>query len=177
MSHTPIRTALAVVAATLLTVSLTAQAKPNFSGRWTRVADPADQAAAAAGMRGGRGRGMSGWGEDVTVKQDATSLTVVQTQPDGTARTYVYKLDGSESSNEFPGRAGAPTKMLSRATWEGETLVINNTIAVDMGGNAMTITMKQVIAQDAKGTLTIDTTTGGMPGGQTMTSKAQYRKN
>jgi hypothetical protein len=166
-----LRTTLAL-SLTLLTVGLAAQARPDFSGRWTRVADATDP----AGGRG-RGRGMGGWSDDVTVKQDTTTLTVTQTQGDGTTRVYTYKLDGTESKNQFPGRQGGPPlEVLSRVTWEGQTLVINSTLGFDMGGTAMSITLKQAVSLDGKGLLTIDTTAGGMPGGQAMTTKAQYKK-
>ncbi|HVQ42130.1 MAG TPA: hypothetical protein VMS54_07990, partial [Vicinamibacterales bacterium] len=61
-----------------------AQAKPDFSGRWTTDPDPA--AAAAQPARGAgpgvAGRGGqpadvgSGWGSTITITQGATSLTV-----------------------------------------------------------------------------------------------------
>src|SRR6188472_1300507 len=86
-----------------------AQAKPDFSGRWTSDPDPA--AAAAQPARGGgvptAGRGAppadlgSGWGSTITVTQAATSLAVEYAfftrgdmQP---PLKFVYVLDGSES--------------------------------------------------------------------------------
>ena len=56
-------------------VELSAQGKPNFSGRWTAVGSP-------QGLR------------ELTLKQDGSTLTL-EGQPDLTKRTF--KLDGSET--------------------------------------------------------------------------------
>jgi hypothetical protein len=88
-----------------------AQARPDFSGRWTTDPDPAAAAAqpARGAGPGAPGRGGqpadvgSGWGSTITVTQAATSLTVEYAfftrgdmQP---PLRFVYALDGSESKS------------------------------------------------------------------------------
>jgi hypothetical protein len=160
-----LRRVLIGLAMVVLASGVHAQAKPDFSGRWTRVAP--------AGEAGARGAGGS---DEVTLKQSATTVEITQLQA-GTARTFVYNLDGSPSTNTFAGRQGAPSEIVSRLSWAGQSLVIDSTLDVNAGGSPLTITVKQVVSLDSKGLLTIDTTTTGMPGGQAMTGKAQYKKN
>src|SRR5262245_61225922 len=85
MRH-PVATLAGAIAGMLLVIDLSAQTRPDFSGRWTSDADPVAPAAApAAGtpQRGapppGRGRSGdmgSGWGSTITITQNATRLTV-----------------------------------------------------------------------------------------------------
>src|SRR5688572_29736937 len=82
-------TLLTGVATVTLVAGLAAQAKPDFSGKWTLVPD-ANAAAAPApgGGGGGRGGGRGGGGgqfcgQECTVAQDGTSLTVTRTTPAG----------------------------------------------------------------------------------------------
>lgn len=113
--------ALSVAAAVVLSASLFAQAKPNFSGKWavdaekTAAANPA--MAGRGGGGGGRGGGAAG---PTTITMDATSLKMETTGGDGTVTARVYKLDGSESSN--PGRGGAA--QISKAKIDGDKVVI-----------------------------------------------------
>src|SRR5687767_992548 len=91
-----------------------AQDKPNFSGSWTLVADPN----APAPGRGGGG----GLGQAATLTQDAKTLTITRTTQNGEVKT-VFNLDGSESKNMMMGRGGQ-TEQVSKAAWEGTTLVV-----------------------------------------------------
>jgi hypothetical protein len=79
-------------------VELSAQGKPNFSGRWTAEGSP-------EGLR------------ELTLKQDASTLTL-EGQPGLTKRTF--KLDGSETEMSAPD--GKP--LLAKLVWEGNTLVM-----------------------------------------------------
>ncbi len=178
------KSALAVVGVVLLAAAVAAQAKPNFSGRWTRVPDQSETAGArAGGMRGGRmGGGGTGWTDEVVVKQDATTLTMTQNMQ-GTPTILTYKLDGTESKNTIPGGAlggrqgTGPTEMISRAAWEGDKLVILNPLSVNMGGTPMTITVKQVISLGTDGNIVVETSAEGLPGGQAMSNRAVFRKS
>src|SRR5262245_51565751 len=87
---------LAFAAAVVLPFAVRAQSKPDFSGTWTLDASKSD----APMGRGGRG-GAAG---PMTIAQDANSLTQKRGE-----QTLVYKLDGSESSNEVTGRGGTQT--------------------------------------------------------------------
>ena len=79
-------------------VELSAQGKPNFSGRWTAEGSP-------QGLR------------ELTLKQDASTLTL-EGQPGLTKRTF--KLDGSETEMSAPD--GKP--LLAKLVWEGKALVV-----------------------------------------------------
>src|SRR3954470_21235261 len=122
---------LAMTAAVVLPFHARAQAKPDFSGTWTLDAaksDPPPQ---------GRGGG-GGGGGTMTIKQTATELSV-QTEGRQGPQTMTYKLDGSESKNEQMGRGGAQT-ILSKAKWDGATLVIESSREIQ----GMSITTKEV---------------------------------
>lgn len=118
--------AVSAVAVVLLSASLFAQAKPNFSGKWTAdmektmAANP-NMGGGGGGMRmGGGGGGMGGGATTITM--DAAALTIERETPNG-AQKQVYKLDGSESTNMMMGRGGQ-TEQVSKATIEGNKVVI-----------------------------------------------------
>jgi hypothetical protein len=108
-----------VIAAAVLSIATMAfaQAKPDFSGTWTP-----DQAAAPAGGGGGGGARGGGMAGPMTVKQDATTLTVTRTQGENQV-VQTYKLDGTESENKMMGRGGEVVTK-STAKWDGSKLTI-----------------------------------------------------
>jgi hypothetical protein len=120
---------VAAIVASAVTVS--AQARPNFAGRWTvdpppipaaRI-DTADNDEGGRG-RGGRGGG-GGWGgpnRTITITQDASKLTVAYPQGPNNV-TVIYDFTGAETKNTVPGNFG-PVEQTSRAAWQGDTLVI-----------------------------------------------------
>jgi hypothetical protein len=140
----------------------TAQDKPNFSGSWTLVVDP--NAPAPTGRGGG-----GGLGQAATITQDAKTLTITRTTQNGEVK-LVYNLDGSESKNMMQGRGGQ-TEQVSKATWDGNKLVITTNLM--MGENAVTRT--QTFALDATGQLTV-TTSGPGRGGEVTTTTLTYKK-
>src|SRR4051812_16097921 len=111
---------LATAAALLvvLAAGVAAQARPDFSGTW--MMDPAP-AADAGGRGAGRGAAgfQPGFGPQVTIKQDATTLTINR----GQGSPLIYKLDGSPSKNTVT-RDGQPQDQVAKASWEGNKLVI-----------------------------------------------------
>jgi hypothetical protein len=104
-----------------------------------------------------------------TVAQDAKTLTCSRTQGQNEVKA-VYNLDGSESKNMVNGRGGQ-TEQISKAKWEGATVVITRSQA--MGGN--TVEIKQTLSIDATGNLWIETTRPGQDGAPVST-KVQYKK-
>ena len=157
--------AICVVAMAFAAVSTAmAQAKPNFTGKWTLVPDPN-----AAAPAGGRGRGgFGGLGQNPVVTQDEKTLTVVTTTQAGENKA-VYNLDGSESKN--PLTFGENTiDRVSRVKWDGARLVIATTITVQ--GNA--IESAQTWSLDAAGALVVESTSNF--GGNPSTTKATYKK-
>ena len=106
-----------IIAAAILAVSTVAFAqKPDFSGTW------APDAAAAPPAGGGRGMG----GGPMTVKQDATSLSIERTRGENKVVT-TYKLDGSETVAKQAGRGGAEVEIKTSAKWDGNKLVLSTT--------------------------------------------------
>jgi hypothetical protein len=163
-------TAIALVFAAA--ISMYAQAKPDFSGKW--VMDPASAPAAPAGgggggRGGGGGGGGLGFGQEFTAKQDAKVLTVTRMQGDQTV-TATYNLDGSESKNMVAGRGGQQ-EQVSKAVWDGSRLSI--TTSVNVGGNAAE--QKRVLSMEG-GNLVIEQTNPGRGGGAPTTAKVVYKK-
>lgn len=119
-----IATAVSAVAVVLLSASLFAQAKPNFSGKWAPDAEKnAASAPAGGGGGGGRGGGRGGGGP-MTVTMDATMMKIERAGQDGSMMATVYKLDGSESKNMAMGRGGQ-TEQVSKAKIDGAKVVIS----------------------------------------------------
>jgi hypothetical protein len=163
-------TAIALVFAAAM--SLYAQARPDFSGKW--VMDPASAPApgggggGGGGGRGGGGGGL-GFGPEFMAKQDAKMLTITRMQGDQTV-TATYNLDGSESKNMVAGRGGQQ-EQVSKAAWEANKLSITTT--VNFGGNAAE--QKRVLSMEG-GNLVIEQTNPGRGGGAPTTAKVVYKK-
>jgi hypothetical protein len=163
----------AAAVAVLMVAGLSAQAKPDLSGKWTLVSDPnaAPAGGGPGGGRGGGGRGGGGGGQlcgaECTITQDATTLTLTRTTPAGETKA-VYKLDGSDSKNMQQGRGGA-TEVVSKAAWDGDKVTISTTR--DFGGNSVTTKASLSVAG---GELTI-VTEGQSPNGPTTTTQ-KYKK-
>jgi hypothetical protein len=161
------RMAIALTAAALLvSASISAQAPPNFAGKWTLV--PAADAPA-----GGKGGGGGGFGalcaQECTITQDAKTLTVERTTQAGPVKS-TYTLDGSESKNTMAGRQGAQVTSVSTAKWEGAKL--NIVTKTDMGGTM--VEAKNVLSLEG-GNLVVERTAAGREGGPT-TTKQTYKK-
>jgi hypothetical protein len=175
------RRVITVVAAAAFMISsatgVFAQAKPDFSGKWTL--DPASAPAPPAGGggggggggRGGGGRGGgAGLGQEFTAKQDATALTITRDQG-GQAVSATYKLDGSESKNTVTGRNGAQ-EQVSKTMWMGNKLMITTT--VNFGGN--NVEQSRTLSLEG-GNLVVEQSQPGRDGGAPQTQKLVYKKN
>ena len=139
-------------------VSLGAQAKPDFSGKW--VMDPPPAAAPAGNAGGARGGGAAGFqpgfGPEFTVKQDAKALVITR---GGQTGTLTYNLDGTESKNPVT-RDGQKQEQIARATWEGDKLVI----ATEVNFQGNTAEQRRVLSLEG-GNLVIEQTNPGRNGG------------
>jgi hypothetical protein len=158
--------------------SVSAQAKPDFNGKWTREA-PAGGGAAAGGGGGGAARGGGGGGGarmggggggfncgmTCTITVTGNVMKVERVQGENTVVSN-FTLDGSDSKNSMPGRqGGAPTEIVSKAKWDGNKLVIATTR--DMGGNSVTSTQTLSIEGGKLTIVTTSTMEGATP--QTIT--------
>ena len=177
------------VAVVLFAAGLSAQGKPNFTGKWTmqpdpNAAPPGGGGGGGGGGRGGRGGGFGGGGAfncgmECTIAQDANALTVTTTGANGETKR-VFKLDGSDSKIDMPGRGGAAgTTETAKAMWDGNNIVISMTRSIDRGGSPMSITSKTTIAMEG-GNMTVQTATdagqGAQPGGSRRIRRARFRR-
>ena len=126
-----------------------AQGKADFTGTWTLDEAKSDPAPAGRGGRGGA------TASKLVIKQTASELTVESTMPNG-AQTAVYKLDGSESVNKI-----GMGESKSKASWEGNNLVISSQQQLQTPNGTFDITVKDVYSvQGGVLTLTSTRTTG-----------------
>jgi hypothetical protein len=159
------RSTLVLAAAALLFAApnAIAQAKPDFSGKWSLITD-----SAAAPTGGGRGGG--GLGESPSIAQDASTLTITRTTQAGEVKS-VYNLDGSPSKNTVAMRGGS-VEQTSTAKWDANKLVISTTF--NMGGSDVTTSM--ALSLDASGNLVVESTGMGRGGGAPTTTTRKYKK-
>jgi hypothetical protein len=145
---------MATLAAVIIPFAARAQSKADFSGTWTldtAKSDPPPQ---------GRGGGGGGGAATLTIKQTGTELSIMSEGRQG-PQTLIYKLDGSESTNQMMGRGGA-TPAKSTAKWDGSSLVIETTREF----NGMSIMTKDVRRLDNGGKEMIVETTAQTPNGE-----------
>jgi hypothetical protein len=154
------------VAMLLVATSAFAQGKTDFSGKWTidaektAAANPAPAGGGGAG--GGGGRGGGGAAGPMTIKQDATTLTIERAGQDGAVNSTVYKIDGTEftvmqGQNEAKGKA----------SWDGAKLKLEITTA-----NGVRTTVYAIEGGD----LVVANTNPGRNGGEPTTRKTIYKK-
>jgi hypothetical protein len=153
----------------MMTVAVFAQAPPSFAGKWVREAPAGAAAAAPAGGGGGRAGGRGGGGglgQEVTITQDASTLTMEYMQGQNPVKR-VFKLDGSESMNAMT-MGGNEVQQVSKAVWEANKLVI--TTAGGRGGET-----KQVLSREGAD-LVVEQTNPGRGGGDPTTMRIVYKK-
>lgn len=172
-----------IVAASLL-ASGAMRSPADFSGTWTIEAAPR-----AAGVARGsappalsaHGDMGSGWGSEITITQDDSALTVVYTyfhprdmQP---PFTFKYPLNGSAVTHTVNMGRG-PQEQVSKASWRGDSLAIVTThqFMNPADGRATTSEVTQVLSLESPGTLIIETTRQGVPGGAPSTTRTTYQK-
>lgn len=149
-------------AVVLWAVTAFAQAKPDFSGKWTREMPAAGAAGAGGGGARGAGRGGGGGGGfncgmtcDITATPTTLKLSRAGQGEGAAPIVWTCTLDGKDCSNEQPGRGGnPPTAVISKAKWDGNKVVIS-TERTGQDGTKVTIT--QTLSIEA-GKLTVSTT-------------------
>jgi hypothetical protein len=152
----------AVATLVIAGVSMSAQSKPSFAGKWTMV--PESVAAAGATGRGG------GLGMEFTAVQDDKTLTVTTNSPQLGELKTVYNLDGSESKNPL-NFGGQTVDRVSKVKWDGAKLVI--TTSISFSGNVGESTQSWIL--EGTGNLVVETSSNVT--GTPTTSKATYKKN
>jgi hypothetical protein len=148
-----------IAAVTLFASTGSAQAKVTFAGKWVVV----DSTTLG---RGGRG----GFGSTFTVVQDAGTLTVVRTGPNGEVKS-IYKLDGTESKNTMM-MGGNSVEQTSKTMWMADTLMVTTSRLV----SGATVETVMNLYFDKSGNLTVATTAPPRGGGPVVTTKVVYKK-
>lgn len=172
---------LRMITVALFAATVMAQAKPDFSGRWT--VEPEAPPPSGSGRVGPTTGTMgSGWGSDITIVQNATRLTVEYAffvrgdmQP---PLKFVYALDGSQTKNSVMMGRGIQAQT-SRATWDNNKLVITTEHAYENpeNGEPLTIKVKQSLSLESPTSLLVETERSGALGGPTSTTRTIYKKN
>ena len=175
---------MGLVVILILATAAATQESPDFSGAWsvsTQAAGRGRGGAAAAGTMG------SGWGPDITIRQDASSLTVERVffargdlQP---AMEFRYSLEGFETTNTILMGRGFQ-EQVSTAAWDGETLVITTVqmISDEETGGTLTsqveqrLSLRQSTSLVRPPSLVVETTRGGVMGGPSGTTRTIYTK-
>jgi hypothetical protein len=158
--------------------SVVAQSPADFSGTWT-VVPPARAAGVARGSAppalSAPGDMGSGWGNELTITQDDSTLTVVYTyfvpRDMHPPFTFKYPLNGSAVTH-IVNMGRGPQEQVSKASWRGAALAITTAHRFE----AMTSEMTQVLSLESPATLVIETTRPGVPGGGPSTTRTTYRK-
>ena len=164
-----------------------AQARPDFSGRWTvesgagplSTGGPAgrpDQGRRAVGDMG------SGWGAQLTITQDGRQLIVepmLFSRYDAAEQPrLVYALDGSETRNDVMISHTTQVRV-SRAAWDGQSLRIT-TLYPGMdpdSGKPLTTEVIHRLSLETPATLVVEVSRGAALGGKATTTRTVYRKN
>ncbi len=159
-----------------------AQNRPDFSGHWvldqsgssTVGGGEGDKNGVASGGGGRRGGGL-GLGApigEVTIRQNATSLTVDEQRGARTLQT-TYRFDRRKVTNTmWVGNItrGRATTAVFTSRWDGAQLV--TTMSVKLPDTPNVGTFKEVRSLDASGRMVVELTADGKPGNR----KAVYRR-
>lgn len=156
----------------------TAQTPPDFSGEWS-----VREVATGRGGRGGPPPDMgSGWGRAITIAQTADTLFVEYAffsrgdmQP---PLKFRYALDGSETTNSVMMGRGIQQRT-SIAAWQGDTLVITTTHALESppAGQSGTVDVVRRLTLTSPAELRVEATIGGVMGGPPTTTLTTYTRN
>jgi hypothetical protein len=155
---------------------------PDFSGNWIADASFAPRPKPGAPPPAPRGDMGSGWGTPFTITHTASELVVEQPifsrydlQP---PLRFVFRLDGQESRNTV--MAGHETQTrTSRASWEGQTLVIVTSYpGIDPDtGKPFTTMVTQRLTLETPTQLAIEAVRSAALGGRETRSHTLFRKS
>jgi hypothetical protein len=181
------RSVLALLTVMLCGEIAAAQARPDFSGRWSvAVADAAAVRGGPGGRGAGGGRGArgdmgSGWGSVITFSQTEALLTLEYaffTRGDMQAPLrFTYALDGSETKHQLMMGRGMETQT-SRTAWKGDTLVITTThmFPNPADGARVPVDVARSLVLQSADTLKVVTTRDGVLGGPSTSTETLYAR-
>jgi arylsulfatase len=174
----PVIRVIRLAAPVLIAASVAAQKPANFSGRWTLV----PESAAATGVARSAPAIGTGWGSEVSIEQDAATLTIefatyarYDMQP---PTRLVYRLDGTESRNTINVGRG-PQEQVSTAAWDGTKLTLTTVREFTDASHDKPMQMRtsQTLSLESPDRLVVETTHGAALGGRPSTSRSIYKKN
>lgn len=173
---------LRIITVAFLAATVMAQAKPDFSGRWTSEPEVKTMEPGSGPSAARTGDMGSGWGTTPTITQTADRLTVEymffargDMQP---PLRFVYALDGMETKNSVMLGRGVQTQT-SKTAWDGEKLIITTTHSFENPANGQLTKseVKQTLTLVSPTQLIVETTRGGVLGGPPTTTKTVYKKS
>jgi hypothetical protein len=146
------------------TAAWQSQQTPDFSGTWVfdqqRTMQPGpDGRVVLAAMLG----------DEFVALQNSTSLTL-RIKFQGDLVVAVYDLTGAQSRNVSPG----DIEVTSRASWDGDKLVIDSSSEGVEEGKPITIKTRRVLWIDKAGDLILERS--GTPANVVTSSRSVYRK-
>jgi hypothetical protein len=164
------RTLLASAAAIVFVgSSALAQAKPNFSGKWTIINDTAQVQLQGISPGGGE---MGGLSTEATIVQDDKTLKITRMTPTMGEFTSIFNLDGTETYSNVSVQ-GQQIPLTMKTRWDGNKLVTSTWANV---GQQIEIILN--FSLDAKGNLVTEHTMPAMGGGSNGgTLVTRYKKN
>jgi Domain of unknown function (DUF6265) len=138
------------VAAGLVASVAGAQERPDFSGTWTAVAESTGTTAA--------GRPMAPvWGQQFTIDQKGTALTLTRSFTGAGQATIKYVLDGSETPSRMPGRlCEADSGATWTAAWDGSALSIAMIGALPPNAKPVKMDVKTRLTLEPSDTLRVE---------------------
>jgi hypothetical protein len=153
-----------IVLLLLIATSVAAQSPPDFTGTWTF-----DQEKSMTPGPDGRIVLAAMLGDEFVALQNRTSLTL-RISFQGDLVVAVYDLTGKESENTSPG----DIVVKSRASWQGDKLVIDSTSEGVENGKPVTIRTRRVMWLNPAGDLILERS--GTPATQVPASRSVYRR-
>ena len=163
---------------------VSAQSRPDFSGRWAAeppAATPSPRDVAAGTRPPPKVDLGSGWGRAITITQDERTLVVewpifsnYDLQP---PLKFVYALDGSETVNTVMMGRGMQ-KQRGRATWNGSALALISvhSFSDPKTGRPIESEVRQTLTLESPTSLVVETVRAGVLGGPSSTSRTVYTK-
>jgi len=153
---------------------------PDLSGRWTlrkeRSIIQQGGAGGGGGRMGGGGGGAAGLTIQMTITQEADTLTIAKVDEgprgDRTRYTEVFTTDGQP--NRIETDAG---EMTIKAEWKRNSLIVERSRTMEMRGRSMTMTTTETFTMQEDGTwLMVFVQQGGMGGMQGTPMTLMYEK-
>ena len=143
--------ALVVALAAALTIAVTDQPRPDFTGVWTFVSPPAAEASKASFLR-------TWTGDPVTITQDATTITIeyVSNTRAHAPVKLIYNLDGSERTNvDQNSGPGFSQERPTRAEWRGTSIALMTTAPRVTNGEPDPIVITEVLSLRSPTTMAV----------------------